>query len=513
MAHFKKANSLGEWLDQRLWGRAFLKVMLTEYWIPKKINFLWSFGMVLATLFTILVVTGIFLLMYYKPDTQTAFYSVNYTIMQEVAFGWVFRHMHAVAASLVFLFIYIHMFTGIYYGSFKSGREVIWISGVLLFVTFSAAGFSGYMLPWGQMSYWAAQVITNLFGEIPIIGGDLVVWIRGNYTVEDATLTRFFMLHVFLLPVVIIGVICLHMYALRAPHVNNEDSEELDFEEEAKKYLAGDKKGSRVMPFWPKFMAEDIFVVCLVLALFSYLTFFSYGFAMDAINFIPADPMKTPAHIYPEWYFLWSYEVLRGFFFSSGLGLIAFTIAQIVFFVLPWLDRDPLVVPMHKRPLVKYWFWTLMVVLVGLTIYGKLPPTGANAWIGFFLSIAFLALMLGALPYLSARERKLREEPYIIKPSAPKVEATKPVEGVVQPANAEAPSSAESDAQKATKAPEAQIKEKTEANAQDRVEKPAKNAEAKGEKKPTIATKPTVRLVDSAEKKSGAKEPKSGGEQ
>ncbi|MDR1452184.1 MAG: cytochrome bc complex cytochrome b subunit [Helicobacteraceae bacterium] len=409
MANFKKANGLGEWLDQRLWGKALVKVLMTEYWIPKRINFLWSFGMVLATLFTVLVVTGIFLMMYYKPDEGMAFYSVNYTIMQEVAFGWLFRHIHAVSASLVFLFIYIHMFTGIYYGSFKSGREIIWISGVLLFVAFSAAGFSGYMLPWGQMSFWAAQVITNLFGEIPVIGPDLVIWIRGDFSVADATLTRFFMLHVFLLPVVIIGVICLHMYALRAPHVNNENGEEIDFETEAKKYLAGNKIGSKVMPFWPKFMAEDLFVVCLVFALFSYLVFFSYGFAMDPINFLPADPLKTPEHIYPEWYFLWLYEVLRGFFFSSGLGLIAFTIANVIFFLLPWLDRDPLVQPMHKRPLVKYWFWSLMVVLVGLTIYGKLPPTGVNAWIGLALSVAFLGLMLIVLPILSACERKARQ--------------------------------------------------------------------------------------------------------
>ncbi|GHV01786.1 cytochrome b [Campylobacterota bacterium] len=406
MAHFEKAHSIGEWLDQRLWGKSFIKVMMTEYWIPKKINFLWSFGMVLATLFTILVVTGIFLMMYYKPDTNLAFASVNYTIMQEVAYGWLFRHMHAVAASLIFLFIYIHMFTGIYYGSFKSGREMIWISGVLLFVTFSAAGFSGYMLPWGQMSYWAAQVITNLFGEIPLIGPELVIWIRGDYVVSDATLTRFFMLHVFLLPVVIMLMVVLHMYALRAPHVNNEDSEELDFEAESRKYLANDKIRSKVMPFWPKFMAEDIFVLCLVLALYSYLVFFGYGFAMDPINFLPADSMKTPEHIYPEWYFLWSYEVLRGFFFSSDMGLAAFGIANVIFFLLPWLDRDPRVRPMSKRPLVKYWFWLLMITLIGLTIYGKLPPTGVNAWIGFGFSLAFLILMLIVLPLFSSIERK-----------------------------------------------------------------------------------------------------------
>ncbi|MDR2904826.1 MAG: cytochrome bc complex cytochrome b subunit [Helicobacteraceae bacterium] len=409
MAHFEKANSIGEWLDQRLWGKAALKVLLTEYWVPKKINFLWSFGMVLASLFTVLVVTGIVLLMYYKPDTNLAFDSVNYTIMQEVACGWIFRHMHAVAASMIFLFIYIHMFTGIYYGSYKAGREIIWLSGVLLFVSFSAAGFSGYMLPWGQMSFWAAQVITNLFGEIPLIGPDLVIWIRGDYAVSDATLTRFFMLHVLLLPLVIIGILCLHMYALRAPHVNNEESEEIDFEIEAHKYLHGRKGSSKVMPFWPKFMAEDIFIVCLVFALFSYLCFYSFNFAMDPINFLPADHMKTPPHIYPEWYFLWSYEVLRGFFFSSGMGLAAFGIAQIVFFLLPWLDRDPAARPMHDRPLMKYWFWTLMVTLVGLTIYGKLPPDGINAYVGFVFSVLFLFLTLVALPLLSIKEREARK--------------------------------------------------------------------------------------------------------
>jgi ubiquinol-cytochrome c reductase cytochrome b subunit len=176
MAHFTKANSVGEWFDQRLATTKFMKVMMTEYWIPKDVNFLWAMGVVLAVTFKILIISGIFLMMYYKPDVNLAFDSVNYTIMQEVAYGWLFRHMHAVAASVVFLIIYIHMLTGIYYGSYKKGREMIWISGMLLFVTFSAAGFSGYMLPWGQMSYWAAMVITNLFGGVPLIGDALVVW-------------------------------------------------------------------------------------------------------------------------------------------------------------------------------------------------------------------------------------------------------------------------------------------------------------------------------------------------
>ncbi len=411
MAEFQKANSVGEWFDQRLATTKFVKVMMTEYWIPKNINFLWAMGMILATLFAVLLVSGIFLLMYYKPDVNLAFDSVNYTIMQEVAYGWLFRHVHAVGASVVFLVIYIHMFTGIYYGSYKKGREMIWISGMLLFVTFSAEGFSGYMLPWGQMSYWAAYVITEIFGGIPLIGGDLVVWIRGNFYVSDATLTRFFMLHVLLLPLVIMGAIVFHFYTLRFPHVNNEEGEFFDYESEAEKFKAGEKKDAKVIPFWPAFLSKDFMVMGWFLIFFFYLVFYHYGFAMDAINFDKADGLKTPAHIYPEWYFLWSYEVLRGWFFDiagiSGkdLGLMAFGIANAIFFVLPWLDRSPMVKPANQRPLFKYWFWILMADLVVLTVFGKLPPTGTNAWIGFVASFVFLALF-AALPFVTKAEAK-----------------------------------------------------------------------------------------------------------
>jgi ubiquinol-cytochrome c reductase cytochrome b subunit len=210
------------------------------------------------------------------------------------------------------------------------------------------------------------------------------------------------------LPLVILGAIGLHFYALRVPHVNNQDGEDIDFDAEAEKFKKGDKKSSKVMPFWPTFLSEDFYVLALFMIFFFYLVFFNFGFAMDPINFIPADPMKTPPHIYPEWYFLWSYEVLRGFFFSSNMGLIAFGIANVIFFVLPWLDRDPKVLPGHKRPLFRIWFWVLMFVLIGLTVWGKLPPTGINAWIGFVLSVAFLILLLVILPLFSAIERKRR---------------------------------------------------------------------------------------------------------
>jgi ubiquinol-cytochrome c reductase cytochrome b subunit len=413
MAHFTKANSVGEWLDQRLATTKFMKVMMTEYWIPKDVNFLWAMGVVLAVTFKILIISGIFLMMYYKPDVNLAFDSVNYTIMQEVAYGWLFRHMHAVAASVVFLIIYIHMLTGIYYGSYKKGREMIWISGMLLFVTFSAAGFSGYMLPWGQMSYWAAMVITNLFGGVPLIGDALVVWIRGDFNVADATLTRFFMLHVFLLPIVIIGVIALHFYSLRVPHVNNQEGADIDFDAEAEKYLAGNKKDSKVIPFWPVFLSKDFAVLGVFLIFYFYLVFFHYGFAMDPINFDPADNMVTPPHIYPEWYFLWSYEVLRGFFFDIAgikafdLGLAAFGVANVIFFLLPFIDRDPEVLPAHRRPRFNIWFWILIVDLLVLTVYGKLPPTGVNAWVGFFASVTFLVLFI-ALPFVTKADAKAR---------------------------------------------------------------------------------------------------------
>ncbi|WP_027326835.1 cytochrome b [Helicobacter pametensis] len=406
MAEIKKANGLIDWLDQRLAIKSLTKVLMTEYWIPKNINFLWAMGVVLLVLFGMLFVSGLFLLMYYKPDVHLAFDSVNYTIMTEVAYGWLWRNIHAVSASMVFLIIYIHMFVGIYYGSYKRGREMIWITGMLLFVLFSAEAFSGYMLPWGQMSYWAAVVITNLFGGIPFIGPDVVEWIRGDYSVADATLTRFFMLHVCLLPVLIIAVIALHFYSLRVPHVNNAEGEELDFEAEAQKYLEGKKRESKVIPFWPVFLSKDIFVVFCFLALFFYLACFNFNFALDPINFDPANNLKTPAHIYPEWYFLWSYEILRGFFFSADFGLAMFGLANVIFFILPFLDRSPVVAPAHKRPAFFAWFVILLIDMIVLTIYGKLPPEGVNIWIGFIASSVFVALFI-ILPFITKNEKKV----------------------------------------------------------------------------------------------------------
>ncbi len=411
MAHFDENAKpfSAKWLEERLAVSEVIRVLALEYWIPKNINFLWAMGMILAATFGLLVVSGIFLLMYYQPDVKTAFDSVNYTIMTEVGYGWLWRHIHGVAASVVFLIIYIHMFTGIYYSSYKRGREMIWLSGMLLFVLFSAEAFSGYMLPWGQMSYWAGMVITNLFGGFTqdFAGGianfpAFVEWLRGDYVPAQAFLTRFFMLHVFLMPLVIIGAIVFHFASLRIPHVNNQDGDNVDFEESAMLYKNGMKKESQVIPFQPVFLSKDVFVMGVYFILFFYLVFFHFEFAMDPVNFDPADGLKTPAHIYPEWYFLWSYEILRPFPFN--VGLVAFAFAQVAFFLLPFLDKSPVVAPASRRGLFNIWFWVMVADMIVLTVMGKLPPEGAWNTIGFGAAVVFILLFI-SLPFITKKEK------------------------------------------------------------------------------------------------------------
>jgi ubiquinol-cytochrome c reductase cytochrome b subunit len=298
------------------------------------------------------------------------------------------------------------MFTGIYYGSYKQGREMIWISGMLLFVTFSAEAFSGYMLPWGQMSYWAGMVITNLFSAGSLELNGVVEWIRGDYVPGDAFLTRFFMLHVLLVPLAIIGIIVLHFGALRIPHVNNQDGEEIDFDVESKKYLAGDTKESQVIRFKWDFLSKDIFVLGVFMIFFFYLVFYHYEFALDPVNFDKADGLKTPAHIYPEWYFLWSYEILRPF--SKDIGLIAFAFAQVIFMLLPFLDRSPNVAPANKRGLFHLWFWLLLIDMIVLSVMGKVPPMGLFNTIGLVAALTFIGLWI-VLPLITMIEKKIKD--------------------------------------------------------------------------------------------------------
>ena len=394
----ERKGRLMDWLDKRLAVDALWRIMMSEYYLPKNINFLWSFGVLTMLVFVILIVTGIFLLMYYKPDAELAFDSVNKTIMMDVAFGWVFRHTHAVAASIMFLVLYIHMARGIYYGSYKAPREIVWITGFLLFVLMSATAFTGYLLPWGQMSYWAAQTITTLFEKIPFIGPDLVIWIRGNYIVADATLTRFFALHVVFLPLLLIVVTAIHLYAVRIVGSNNEDGIPMTKEE----------KKVKGIPFWPVFMSKEYFVMSVFLFIFFYLVFFNYNFAMDPINFQPADYLQTPAHIYPEWYFLAYYEVLRGFFFSQNLGLIAFVASMFIVLFMPWFDKSPIVSGKH-RPLFKIAFWIFILDFLLLTVLGKLPPEGLFNYMGFVASIVFF-LFFVSLPIITKIEKKQLEK-------------------------------------------------------------------------------------------------------
>ncbi len=383
-----------DWLDERLEIRKLIKVTLIDYKVPKNINFLWSFGMLLVLMFAILFISGLFLLMYYKPDSNLAFDSVNKTIMMDVSFGWLFRHVHAVGASIVFLLLYIHIARGIFYGSYKPPREVVWITGYILFVLFSATAFTGYLLPWGQMSYWAAQTITTLFEKIPFIGPDLVIWIRGDYAVADATLTRFFALHVVFLPVLIMIVMAIHLYSVRVVGSNNEDGKPIDKKKEG-------------VPFWPVFMSKEFFVMTVFLLFFFFLVFYKFDFAMDRVNFEPANPLQTPTHIYPEWYFLAYYEVLRGFFFSQNLGLIAFALSMVLILFLPWLDKSP-IVSGKNRPLFQIAFWIFILDFLVLTVLGKLPPTGLYAWIGLIASLIFFGFFI-SLPIIAKIEKKQLE--------------------------------------------------------------------------------------------------------
>ena len=380
-----------DWLDERLEIRKLIKVTLIDYKVPKNINFLWSFGMLLVLMFAILFISGLFLLMYYKPDSNLAFDSVNKTIMMDVSFGWLFRHVHAVGASIVFLLLYIHIARGIFYGSYKPPREVVWITGYILFVLFSATAFTGYLLPWGQMSYWAAQTITTLFEKIPFIGPDLVIWIRGDYAVADATLTRFFALHVVFLPVLIMIVMAVHLYSVRVVGSNNEDGKPIDKKKDG-------------IPFWPVFMSKEFFVMTVFLLFFFFLVFYKFDFAMDRVNFEPANPLQTPTHIYPEWYFLAYYEILRGFFFSQNLGLIAFALSMVLILFLPWLDKSP-IISGKNRPLFQIAFWIFILDFLVLTVLGKLPPTGLYAWIGLIASLIFFGFFI-SLPIIAKIEKK-----------------------------------------------------------------------------------------------------------
>ena len=325
---------------------------LSEYYAPKNFNFWYFFGALMLFVLVLQITTGILLTMNYKPDATQAFASVEY-IMRDVWGGWFIRYMHSTGASAFFICVYLHMLRGLMYGSYRKPRELIWIFGMLIYLCLMAEAFFGYLLPWGQMSYWGAQVIVNLFASVPFIGEDLSVWIRGDYVVSDATLNRFFAFHVIAVPLVLLGLVAAHILALHEVGSNNPDGVEI----KAHKDAAGRPLDG--IPFHPYYTVKDLMGLSVFLIVFSIIMFFmpeGGGYFLEYNNFIPADPLKTPPHIAPVWYFTPFYSILRAvppMFNSQFPGVIAMGVSTLIFFLLPWLDRSPVRSIRYKGPLFR----------------------------------------------------------------------------------------------------------------------------------------------------------------
>ena len=379
MAADKKVETTGVlgWIDQRFPLTSTYKAHLSEYYAPKNFNFWYFFGSLALLVLVIQIVTGIFLVMHYKPDAAKAFQSVEY-IMRDVPWGWLVRYMHSTGASMFFVVVYLHMMRGLLYGSYRKPRELIWIFGVAIFLCLMAEAFFGYLLPWGQMSYWGAQVIVNLFSAIPVIGPDLAIWIRGDYVVSDATLYRFFSFHVIAIPLVLLGLVAAHLVALHEVGSNNPDGVEI------KEKKGADGKPLDGIPFHPYYTVHDILGVGVFLMVFSAIVFFAPemgGYFLEYNNFIPADPLKTPAHIAPVWYFTPFYSILRAITFpffwvdAKFWGVVAMGGAVVILFFLPWLDRSP-VKSIRYRPALHKWIYAIFVVnFVVLGYLGVKPPS------------------------------------------------------------------------------------------------------------------------------------------
>tara|TARA_R110002050_G_scaffold9504_1_gene32866 strand:- start:7449 stop:8678 length:1230 start_codon:yes stop_codon:yes gene_type:complete len=333
-------SSLMGWVDARFPATKLWEEHLSKYYAPKNFNFWYFFGSLALLVLVLQIVTGIFLTMHYKPDAALAFASVEY-IMRDVEWGWLIRYLHSTGASAFFVVIYLHMFRGLIYGSYKQPRELVWLFGMFLYMALMAEAFMGYLLPWGQMSFWGAQVIISLFGAIPFIGDQLALWIRGDFVVADATLNRFFAFHVIAVPLVILGLVVAHIIALHEVGSNNPDGVEI-------KKLK-DKNGIPLdgIPFHPYYSVKDIVGVTVFLFIFSLVLFYAPemdGWFLEHANFVPANPLKTPLHIAPVWYFTPFYAILRAvpsIAGSSFPGVVAMGLSIVFLFLLPWLDRSP----------------------------------------------------------------------------------------------------------------------------------------------------------------------------
>ncbi len=402
----EKQTLLG-WIDDRFPLTKVWNEHLAQYYAPRNFNFWYFFGSLALLVLVNQIVTGIWLAMNYKPDANLAFASVEY-IMRDVDWGWLLRYLHSTGASAFFAVIYLHMFRGLMYGSYRKPRELIWIIGVIIYLAMMATAFMGYLLPWGQMSFWGAQVIVNLFAAVPFVGEELSIWIRGDYVISDATLNRFFAFH-FLLPFVLVGLVFLHIVALHKVGSNNPDGVEI----KKNKDENGIPKDG--IPFHPYYTVKDIVGVVGFLIIFLGIVFFApdfFGLFLEAPNFEPANPLKTPDHIAPVWYFTPFYAMLRAvppMFGSQFPGVVVMFAAIIVMFFLPWLDKSPVKSIRYKGPIFKAALAIFAVTFVVLAYLGLKPASPILTLLAQIFTALYFAFFL-LMPWYSKMD-KTKPEP------------------------------------------------------------------------------------------------------
>ena len=387
MSNIKNGKGIIGWIDYRLPIFSTLQHTLVDYPTPKNLNYWWNFGSLAGIFLLIQIITGIVLAMHYTPSVEGAFASIEH-IMRDVNYGWLIRYIHMNGASFFFIVVYIHIFRGLYYGSYKSPREVLWWLGLTILLLMMATAFMGYVLPWGQMSFWGATVINNLFSAVPIVGTAVVEWLWGGFAVDNALLNRFFALH-YLFPFLIVGVVILHIVALHTHGSNNP--------------LGIDRKGPQdSIPFHPYYTIKDLFGLSFVLTIFAAVVFYAPDYLGHPDNYIPADPLKTPAHIVPEWYFLPFYAILRAVPDKLG-GVIAMISAILILFALPWLDTSK-VRSATFRPIYKKFFWFLLIDVIILTWVGGSPAEGHFILIGRLATIYYFAHFIIFMPIIGIIE-------------------------------------------------------------------------------------------------------------
>jgi ubiquinol-cytochrome c reductase cytochrome b subunit len=416
---YEPKGAFMKWLDERLpLPRLVWNSVGGGYPVPKNINYMWNFGVLAGVALMIQIVTGIILAMHYSAYAPAAFNSVEH-IMRDVNHGWLFRYLHMNGASFFFIVVYLHIFRGLYYGSYKAPRELVWMLGVVILLLMMATAFMGYVLPWGQMSYWGATVITGFFSAFPIIGQPIQTWLVGGFAPDNALLTRFFSLH-YLLPFVILGVVILKVWALHIPGSNNPTGVDV-------------KGPADTLPFHPYFTAKDGFTLALYLLIFAIVVFFAPNMLGHPDNYIPADPLVTPSHIVPEWYFWPFYAILRAFTvdmfgISAKLwGVLAMFASILLLFFLPWLDNSP-VRSNRYRPWARIAFWVLMVDIVVLAICGGAPAEEPYVRISQIATAYYFAHFLIILPLIARLEKP---EPLPRSISEAVLAGRKAVEGLV----------------------------------------------------------------------------------